>query len=93
MPLVSSHYFGLQSDALEDVELNKHEWARRIARTANVLITISIFLVMVWWGASLVLFGTCGVLYCAAWWMEGGVGDKATTPSEAGLTSPFRLHR
>ncbi len=74
-------------------QLNKQQWARRLATTANVLITISIFLVMIWWGASLVLFSTCTVLYGAAWWMGGGGPEAASTPDGTRLVSPFRLHR
>ncbi len=90
--LVRSHYFRLQSDALGERNLNKQKWARRLATTANVLLTISIFLVMIWWGASLVLFSTCAVLYGAAWWMDGGP-ETAGTTGKAGMVSPFRLHR
>lgn len=73
--------------------MNKQEWARCVARTANVLITVSIFLVMIWWGASLILFSVCCVLYSMAWWLQEDVPGAAATPDEAGLLSPFRLHR
>lgn len=72
--------------------LNKQEWARRLAITANVLVTVSIFLVMTWWGASLVLFSTCFVLYCVAWWMKGGTPEELESPRGTGLTGRFTLH-
>ena len=72
--------------------LDKQQWALRLATTANVLITVSIFLVMTWWGASLVLFSTCAVLYGAAWWMGGGGPETASGQSEAEMVGPFRLH-
>ena len=71
---------------------NRHELARRMAVTANALITISLFLVMLWWRASLVLFTTCWVLYCTAWWIEGSYQDpelrRAATPSIVPFTVP-----
>lgn len=69
--------------------MDRHELARRIAVSANALITISLFLVMIWWNASLVLFVGCWVMYCIAWWIEGStVGPQATAH-----TGPFTVPR
>lgn len=74
-----------------NLELNKQKWARRMAVTANALLTISIFLVTTCWGASLALFSTCGVLYCTVWWMWGGAGELQDSHSDKGLTNRLTL--
>lgn len=71
--------------------MDKHEWARRMAITANVLIIINIFVAMTWWGASVVLFSACFVLYGAAWWMKGASGETAASAEESGLANRFML--
>lgn len=69
--------------------MDRHELARRIAVSANALITISLFLVMIWWNASLVLFVVCWVLYCIAWWIEGSVAEQRAVVH----TGPFPVPR
>ena len=64
--------------------MNKHELARRMAVTANALITISLFLVLLWWRASLILFTTCWVLYTLAWWIEGSVQEEGHSRTASG---------
>ncbi len=73
--------------------MNRHELARRIAMTANALITISLFLVMLWWRASLVLFTTCWMMYCAAWWIEGSYRDPQPSGSARPPIVPFTVPR
>lgn len=73
--------------------MNKLEWAGRIALAAKAMITISIFLVMTWWGASLVLFSICLVLYCVASWMQGDAQEASEAKPENELLTPFPVRQ
>ena len=52
--------------------MDLHEVARRMAVVANILVTISLFLIVLSWRLSLALFIACWTLYALAWIFEGG---------------------
>ena len=52
--------------------MNLHEMARRIAVISNVLITISLFVIVISWELSVALFLGCWLLCGVAWVIEGG---------------------
>lgn len=62
--------------------MNLQELARRIAVVSNGIITTSLFVVLIWWRASLILFVAGWILYGAAWLMDGDVplGPMFTAP-------------
>ncbi len=47
------------------------ETARRIAAVGNVLVTASLFFVLIWWRLSLTLFLAGWVVFGIAWLMDG----------------------
>ena len=61
--------------------MNLHEVARRMAVVANVLITLSLFLSVLFWHLSLALFVACWVLYGLAWIVEGGAVKRELSAS------------
>jgi hypothetical protein len=47
------------------------EVPRRLAAIANVLMTISLFTIVLWFKASLILFVVSWILYGVAWIIDG----------------------
>lgn len=58
--------------------MNWKELARRIAVLGNVLMTASLFFVLIWWRVSASLFAAGWVVFGVAWLMDG-----------ATMSSPF----
>ena len=53
--------------------MNLRDLARRTAVLGNMLVTASVFLVLIWWRASLLLVVTGWVVYGTARLMDGSV--------------------
>lgn len=60
--------------------MNLKELARRVAAVGNVLVTASVFFVLIWWRVSLYLFLAGWVVFGLAWLMDG-----AFTPAPASI--------
>ena len=59
--------------------MNTRELARRIAVVGNVLVTASLFFVLIWWRISLYLFVAGWAVFGVAWLLVGAV--RPTLPA------------
>ena len=52
------------------MSMSTRDVAKRVAVAANILLAASLFMALIWFTVSVVLFVTCLVLYGAAWLVD-----------------------